>query len=270
MEVCVAGASLGKYFCDRACYKNLWMAVKTAENSDHTRRRRAPEKSPTRGGTQASSRAGRSPRPRKARADGRKTRARVLAAAAEVFARDGFEGASLRGIADVAGVDIATLKYHVGNKSDLFSEVYQDGYDHFQQSLGPLLLRIPLAKDPEELVGEVRVLLERGYDYLEQHQSFARLWLYRLLEGPKQVLEAEETLRGNVMTMIEGAVSILRERGLVRDVDVPVFVLTIVTALPTLVLGAEARPEMLGPSSESPRERFVNFFMDVLGSLMLK
>src|SRR5688572_11851591 len=73
--------------------------------------------------------AGKYDKPRKIRSDGLQTRARVLAAATEVFARDGFEGASLRQIADVAGVDIATLKYHVGNKAALFTEVYQDGYE---------------------------------------------------------------------------------------------------------------------------------------------
>jgi AcrR family transcriptional regulator len=194
----------------------------------------------------------------------------VLAAATEVFARDGFEGASLRNIADVAGVDIATLKYHVGDKASLFTEVYQDGYEHFQQSLGPLILRVPLARNPEELVTEVRALLERGYDYLEENQAFVRLWLFRLLEGPQAVLQAEETLRSNVMNLIEAAVGILRERGLVRgEVDVRVLVLALITALPTLALGAKARPGLLGPSERAPRERFIDFFVEVLRRQML-
>jgi AcrR family transcriptional regulator len=210
-------------------------------------------------------------KPRKIRSDGLETRARVLAAATEVFARDGFEGASLRQIAEVAGIDIATLKYHVGNKASLFAEVYQDGYEHFQQSLGPLILRLPLARDPEELVTEVRALIERGYDYLEQNQPFVRLWLFRLLEGPAEVLEAEETLRSNVMTLIEAAVGILRERKLVRaEVDVPVLALAVITALPTLALSTGARPGLLGISERSPRERFIEFFVQVLGRLLLE
>ncbi len=209
-------------------------------------------------------------KPRKIRADGLQTRAKVLQAATEVFARDGFEGASLRQIAEVAGIDIATLKYHVGNKASLFAEVYQDGYEHFQQSLGPLLLRLPLARNPEELVLEVRALIERGYDYLEAHQAFIRLWLFRLLEGPKEVLEAEETLRSNVMMLIEAAVEILRERGLVRaQVDVRVLALAVITALPTLALSTRARPGLLGKSELDPRERFIAFFVEVLGRLVL-
>lgn len=207
--------------------------------------------------------------PRKRRADGRETRARVLRAATEVFARDGFEGASLRRIAERAGIDIATLKYHVADKEALFSEVYEDGYQHFQQALGPLFIRVPLARNQTELVREVETLLSQGYDYLEANQAFIRLWLYRLLEGPKQVLDAEETLRSNVIGLIEAALSVLRERGLVREVDVRMVVLLIVTALPTLALGARARPGWLGTSELAPRERFIRFFSDLLQSHVL-
>jgi AcrR family transcriptional regulator len=209
-------------------------------------------------------------KPRKIRSDGLETRARVLAAATEVFARDGFEGTSLRQIAEVAGIDIATLKYHVGNKAALFTEVYQDGYEHFQQSLGPLLLRLPLARNPDELVVEVRALIERGYDYFEKNESFIRLWLFRLLEGPEEVLEAEETLRSNVMMLIEAAVGILRERGLVRpQLDVRVVALAVITALPMLALSTKARPGLLGQSELDPRERFITFFVELLGRLVL-
>ena len=201
---------------------------------------------------------------RKARSDGRETRARVLDAAAQVFARDGFEGASLRRIAETAGIDIATLKYHVRDKAALFAEVYEDGYQHFQQALGPLLMRIPLSRDADELVVEVRKLLERGYDYLEANQRFIRLWLFRLLQGPREALEVEETLRRHVMSLIEAAVEILRERGLVREVDVPVLARIMITTLPTLALGAQARPGLLGLSETPPRERFIAFLVDLL------
>jgi AcrR family transcriptional regulator len=201
---------------------------------------------------------------RRPRADGRETRARVLDAAAQVFARDGFEGASLRRIAEAAGIDIATLKYHVRDKAALFAEVYQDGYQQFQQALGPLLLRLPLARDADELVLELRKLLERGYDYLETNQRFVRLWLFRLLQGPREVLDAEELLRVQVTTLIERVVEILRERGLVREVDAHVLALVMITTLPMLALGTEARPDLLGPSQATPRARVIEFLLDMV------
>lgn len=197
------------------------------------------------------------------------TRARVLAAAAGIFAQDGYEGASLRRIASVAEIDIATLKYHFGDKDALFASVYRDGYEQFQTALGPLLMRVPLARNVEELEAEVRIILERAYDYLEQNPPFVRLWIYRLLESPRAVVEAEETARSNIMGLIEAGVGILRERGLVRDVDVRVMVLLLLTAIPTLSLGAKARPELLGASDLPQRERFVEFFVEMLRRQLL-
>jgi AcrR family transcriptional regulator len=222
------------------------------------------------GGERAGKADASAPSPRRSkRSDGRETRARVLLAAAEVFARDGFEGASLRGIAERANIDIATLKYHVQDKAALFAEVYQDGYEHFQQALGPHLLRVPLSRDAAELEGEIEKLLERVYDYLDTNQVFIRLWLFRLLEGPREILEAEETMRSNVIAIIEAAVHVLYERGLVRQVDVRMLVLLIVTALPTLVLGMRARPGWLGESEVQSRQRFIAFFTDLLRGHLL-
>ncbi len=206
---------------------------------------------------------------RSRRADGLATRARVLSAAADVFARDGFEGASLRRIAEAGGVDIATLKYHFGDKSALFTEVYRDGYQQFERALGPQLLRVPLAQNAAELEAEVRVLFERAYDYMEDHERFVRLWLFRLLESPTDVVDAEETLRANALGLIEAALRILGERRLVREVDVRVLVLLIIAAVPTLILGAWARPGLLGPSALPPKARFVDFFTEMLKRQLL-
>jgi AcrR family transcriptional regulator len=203
------------------------------------------------------------------RRDGLATRARVLSAGAEVFARDGYEGASLRRIAETAGVDIATLKYHVGDKAALFVEIYQDGYRHFQQALGPLLLRLPLVKDLPELEREMREVLERGFDYLERHELFVRLWMFRLLEAPREVSEAEEALRSDVMSLIEGVAAILKERGLVREVDVRALALLVITGLPMLTLTARTRPSIFGPFSPEVRERFVDFFLVTLRRQMV-
>lgn len=49
------------------------------------------------------------------------TREQILAAARELFARHGYDGASMRAIAAAARVDVALVSYHFGSKSDLFA-----------------------------------------------------------------------------------------------------------------------------------------------------
>jgi TetR/AcrR family transcriptional regulator len=51
------------------------------------------------------------------------TRARILAAATELFAELGYDGAGVDKIARRAGVNKAMLYYHVGDKQELFGAV---------------------------------------------------------------------------------------------------------------------------------------------------
>lgn len=51
------------------------------------------------------------------------TRARVLRAAAELFAERGFHGTTVRDIATRAGANVAAGHYHFGSKRDLYIEV---------------------------------------------------------------------------------------------------------------------------------------------------
>lgn len=62
------------------------------------------------------------------RADVRRNRARLIAAAREMFERDG-AGASLEGVARLAGVGIGTLYRHFPARQDLLEAVLADVYD---------------------------------------------------------------------------------------------------------------------------------------------
>ncbi|MFI0481233.1 TetR/AcrR family transcriptional regulator [Actinomadura sp. 9N215] len=62
------------------------------------------------------------------RADVRRNRARLLAAAREMFQRDG-AGASLEAVARLAGVGIGTLYRHFPARQDLLEALLADGYD---------------------------------------------------------------------------------------------------------------------------------------------
>ena len=51
------------------------------------------------------------------------TRARVLDAATQVFADVGFQSATVRDICSLAGVNVASVNYHFGDKLGLYAEV---------------------------------------------------------------------------------------------------------------------------------------------------
>jgi AcrR family transcriptional regulator len=53
-------------------------------------------------------------------------RAEIVAAAARVFRKNGFNGTSLAEIAESLGTDRATLYYYIGSKDELFHEIVRD------------------------------------------------------------------------------------------------------------------------------------------------
>ncbi len=50
---------------------------------------------------------------------------RILQAAEELFARDGYDGATMRNITRKAGVNLAASHYHLGDKRDLYCRVLE-------------------------------------------------------------------------------------------------------------------------------------------------
>jgi TetR/AcrR family transcriptional regulator, regulator of cefoperazone and chloramphenicol sensitivity len=54
------------------------------------------------------------------------TRDRILSAAGEVFAEQGFDGATIRAITERAGVNVAAVNYHFRDKAELYARVVVD------------------------------------------------------------------------------------------------------------------------------------------------
>ncbi len=51
------------------------------------------------------------------------TRQRILEAAGEIFASHGYQGATVRQITERAGVNLAAINYHFGDKAELYAQV---------------------------------------------------------------------------------------------------------------------------------------------------
>lgn len=56
---------------------------------------------------------------------------RICFEASHLFARYGFEGVSMRQVAEASGVTMSTLYYHFGTKEDLHDEVLRMAFDDF-------------------------------------------------------------------------------------------------------------------------------------------
>ncbi|MEZ7196817.1 CerR family C-terminal domain-containing protein [Pseudodesulfovibrio karagichevae] len=60
------------------------------------------------------------------RAQGEETRITLLDTGAELFAKNGYNGVSMRTLAAEAGVNLATISYHFGGKAGLYEAIIQE------------------------------------------------------------------------------------------------------------------------------------------------
>jgi AcrR family transcriptional regulator len=109
------------------------------------------------------------------------TKGRILAAAEEVFAEKGFQGASTREIAARAGVNISSLHYHWASKETLYFAVFRNIFDRIvdllQNTLAPLLARSGKRSDAIDLT------MGALFDFFADNPNVPKLLLRRVVEN---------------------------------------------------------------------------------------
>jgi AcrR family transcriptional regulator len=117
---------------------------------------------------------------------GEDTRRRILDTALEVFATEGYEGASTRQLAERAGVNLPAIQYYFGSKEGLFRAVIDSIIERTETHMAPLAAEVQAAlADPatsrEALIEllcrmlEAFVSLVTGGPHVEaKRQLFAR------------------------------------------------------------------------------------------------
>lgn len=95
------------------------------------------------------------------------TKDRILTAAESLFARHGFEGASLRQVTTNAGVNLAAVNYHFGSKEKLVEQVFKRRLDALNQHRLSELAKVRQSGNVtlEALLGAfIRPALELSHD----------------------------------------------------------------------------------------------------------
>ena len=112
---------------------------------------------------------------RRARADGDRTRERILEAAIPLFAQHGYAGASIRTIAGAAEVNVATLAYHFVDKDGLYLAVCLRLHEELSSTFPPL----ELSSDPEAVV---RSVIEQAFAFVRARRVHHQVLLRNVLD----------------------------------------------------------------------------------------
>ncbi len=148
------------------------------------------------------------------------TRREILRAAEESFAASGFAGATTRQVAAKAGVNVATLHYHFGNKEGLYRAVLEEAISG----------RLPSPEStgaPSDRLGR---LVGQLWDFGESRPTLARLSLFELLAGPRpRGLGAGAATEDPRVALLARAISGLGNGGVPPALDADVAARVIVT-----------------------------------------
>jgi len=135
------------------------------------------------------------------RADGEKTRAKVLDVALPLFAAHGFAGTSIRMISSAAGVNVATLAYHFEDKEGLYRTVVQRLHHDLARSFPT---SPPQLGDLDALL---RWYLDSAWTFCVEHREHNRLLLRHVLDRgalPDVVMENwTDVLMGRAVEVLQ-------------------------------------------------------------------
>jgi AcrR family transcriptional regulator len=140
----------------------------------------------------------------------------ILKVATHLFAAHGYDGTSTRQIAEAAGLNIATVNYHVGGKRELYLAVMEAAHRAEKSALDRALDRLP-GDDP---VAAIHRLADDYLDFCVEHPEVPGLWMHRWLSDAGDVTELERQYVQPLLTAVTGALRPAVEAGLVSvDTD---------------------------------------------------
>lgn len=128
-------------------------------------------------------------------------REKILAAALEVFASDGFRGATIDAIAQAAGMSKPNLLYYYPSKDAIYRTLLEGLLDAW---LAPLRELDPTGEPATEIAAYIERKIELARDYPTESRLFAN----EMLRGAPIL---SDVLEGDLKSLVDEKAAILRE-----------------------------------------------------------
>jgi TetR/AcrR family transcriptional regulator len=110
-----------------------------------------------------------------------KTIRKIIDAASQIFSEVGFAGARVDDIAEKAGVNKATIYYHIGNKDILYAHMMHDIFSNATEQIAG---SVKAEKGPEE---KLRVYIRGFTRLIDGHPHIAPLMLREVASGGQHI-----------------------------------------------------------------------------------
>ena len=170
------------------------------------------------------------------------TRERIIQAAKDVFAEQGFAGARVDEIASRAGVNKAALYYHIGDKQALYAEVL---HDVIGATAARLSKDIAAQTDPEQ---KLRAYIRSFAAALDANPQMPRIMMREIASDG---VNLPQVFFDDIALILQSVAGIIDE-----GARVGVFVKTVPVLVHTMTVGALIFSKLIGPMVMShPRIR---------------
>jgi AcrR family transcriptional regulator len=149
----------------------------------------------------------------------------IIAAAENLFASRGFDGTSVRDIAEEAGVNIAMISYYFGSKEKLMQALFKERTGHIRLKVERLL-----QDDSLSPLEKIYVLADDYIDRILQKQQFHRIMVYeQMMEKNPAVTEMLTELKRENMSHVSKLIKDGQKKGVFKkDVDVVLLMNTLI------------------------------------------
>jgi AcrR family transcriptional regulator len=198
---------------------------------------------------------------RKAKGSGHLRRAEIIEAAGRIFLECGYEGATIRKIADAVGVSSTALYMHFSDKNEILVEIAETAF-------GQLLAQnTEIAELQMEPVARVRLMLEAYMNFALEHPNAYQLVFCSVRTS--LVSERREALGGlgqRCYQLFLGAVSKIDDAGLLKSGDVDGAAQTSWAATHGLVALLITRPNF----GWAPADRLIPQMLDTILTGLVK
>lgn len=158
------------------------------------------------------------------------SRDRILAVATTLFAQRGYEATSTRAIGDAAGLNIATVAYHVGGKTELYREVMRLAHGAQRDAVVAALDAVAECEPtPAATRAALHGFVDAYLDFCMRHPEVPALWMRRWLDEGEDLTAIEQEFAGPLVARVAAELRATLDRaGLEHEVDLEMLVYSIV------------------------------------------
>ena len=147
------------------------------------------------------------------KADDPEARARIAAAAEELFSARGFDGTAIRDIARKAGVNGAMIHYYFGNKEGLYRAMLEGAAKRVQSLL------IETAGGSGSTKERLARFVDAYAAYMLSQPNLVRILYREVLTGAKHIKQIAQQYAATNYTMLRTTISEGVKRGELRAID---------------------------------------------------